>query len=85
MRDLVAQRLFALILCHEDVNDHDTLRADRWLALALGHADVTGTDSPVLVGPRPPLAGSSTLNELDLGTPEVAGNDRYKQIAVDAD
>ena len=35
VRQLVAQRLFGLLLGYEDVNDHDQLRADsvrRWLS-----------------------------------------------------
>ncbi|WP_419628959.1 transposase, partial [Thiolapillus sp.] len=30
-----------------------------------------------------PLAASSTLNRLELGTPESASSDRYKRIAAD--
>ena len=30
-----------------------------------------------------PLAGSSTLNRLELGTPEQAPQDRYKRIVAD--
>jgi len=32
-----------------------------------------------------PLAGSNTLNRLELGTPEAAPEDRYKKIAADPD
>jgi len=32
-----------------------------------------------------PLAGSSTLNRLELSTPETAPDDRYKKIAADPD
>ncbi len=33
---------------------------------------------------RLPLAASSTLNRLELGTPESASSDRYKRIAADS-
>ena len=85
VRDLVAQRLFALVLGYEDVNDHDTLRADSLLALALGRADLTGQSRERERDRGHPLAGSSTLNRLELGTPERAGEDRYKRIVADAD
>ena len=85
VRDLVAQRVFALTLGYEDVNDHDTLRADSLLALALGRADVTGQSRARERDRGCPLAGSSTLNRLELGTPEQAGKDRYKRIVADAD
>ena len=39
MRQLVSQRLFGLLLGYEDVNDHDQLRADSVLALAVGRPD----------------------------------------------
>ena len=39
MRQLVAQRLFGLLPGYEDVNDHDQLRADSVLALAVGRPD----------------------------------------------
>ncbi|WP_419584771.1 transposase, partial [Thiolapillus sp.] len=32
-----------------------------------------------------PLAASSTLNRLELGTPESASSDRYKRIAADSE
>ena len=40
MRQLVAQRLFGLVLGYEDLNDHDELRDDSLLALA--GDDLTG-------------------------------------------
>ena len=85
VRDLVAQRVFALVLGYEDVNDHDTLRGDSLLALALGRADLTGQSCARERDRGHPLAGSSTLNRLELGTPERAGEDRYKRIVADAD
>ena len=81
--DLIAQRLYGLVLGYEDVNDHDTLRDDSLLALALGCADVTGQSRLRERDRGHPLAGSSTLNRLELGTPEQAEKDRYKRIVAD--
>ena len=40
--DLIAQRVFALVLGYEDLNDHGTLRRDSLLALLAGRKDLTG-------------------------------------------
>lgn len=42
--DLLAQRIYALALGYEDLNDHDTLRNDPLLAVMVGKADPTGND-----------------------------------------
>ena len=83
VQDLVAQRLYGLALGYEDLNDHDSLRDDRLLALALGRRDVTGADRVRARDRGHPLAGSSTLNRLELGRPEQVGEDRYKRIVAD--
>src|SRR3972149_7276991 len=43
--ELLAQRVFALALGYEDLNDHDALRYDPLLAVLVGKADPTGEDS----------------------------------------
>ena len=83
LRDLVAQRLFGLVLGYEDVNDHDSLRDDSLLALALGRRDLTGEQRSRARDQGHPLAGSSTLNRLELGQPGQAVEDRYKRIVAD--
>ncbi|MFX3658376.1 MAG: IS1380 family transposase [bacterium] len=80
---LVAQRVYGLALGYEDLNDHDTLRADSVLALLVGKRDLTGEDRERERDKGNPLAGSSTLNRLELTTPESAKSDRYKKIAAD--
>ena len=40
--DLISQRVFGLALGYEDLNDHDELRSDPMLAVALGKDDVKG-------------------------------------------
>lgn len=62
---MVSQRVFALALGYEDLNDHEQLRQDPVLKLLAG-ADLA-----------PALAGKSTLNRLELGT---GANTRYKKI-----
>ena len=82
---LVAQRVYGVALGYEDLNDHDVLRDDSTLAVLVGKRDVLGTKRVRERDRGRPLAGSSTLNRLELGTAEAAGNDRYKRIAVDCE
>ena len=81
--ELVAQRVYGLALGYEDLNDHDALRGDSLLALLVGKADPTGEKRPRERDRGYPLAGSSTLNRLELGGPEDAAGDRYRRIAAD--
>ncbi len=82
---LVAQRIFALALGYEDLNDHDRLRDDPALALACGNDDVEGEDRVRERDRGHVLAASSTLNRLELSLPDEAGTDRYKKIVADHD
>jgi len=81
--DLVAQRIYGLALGYEDLNDHDVLRSDSTLALLVGKRDVTGADRDRARDRGHALAGSSTLNRLELSTMESAGAHRYKRVAAD--
>ena len=83
--ELVAQRVYGIALGHEDLNDHDALRGDSLLALLVGKADPTGEKRARERDRGYPLAGSSTLNRLELGGPEEAAGDRYRRIAADAE
>jgi len=47
LRELVAQRLYALCCGYEDLNDHDRLRHDALMQTAVGTVDVLGS-SPTL-------------------------------------
>ena len=80
---LLAQRIYGLALGYEDLNDHDTLRADSLLALLVGKADLTGEARRRTRDQGYPLAGSSTLNRLALGTPAEAPGHRYQKIVAD--
>jgi hypothetical protein len=78
--DLVAQRVYALALGYEDLNDHDDLRRDPLLATVVGKRDPTGKTRRHLRDRGQALAGKSTLNRLEL-TPIGADQDsRYKKI-----
>jgi Transposase DDE domain group 1 len=80
--DLLKQRVFGLCLGYEDLNDHDRLRLDPLLAVAVGKADPFGTDRTDPADRGKPLAGKSTLNRLEL-TPVGADEDsRYKKTVA---
>src|SRR5512142_162918 len=80
LEHLVAQRLYALALGYEDLNDHDDLRHDPLLATVVGKKDPTGQDRRRKRDQGKALAGKSTLNRLEL-TPVGADEDsRYKKI-----
>jgi len=83
VEELLRQRIFALGLGYEDLNDHDELRLDPLLASLVGKADPTGADRRLERDRGKPLAGKSTLNRLEWGLAGEAEDDRYRRIAID--
>lgn len=83
VEELVAQRLYALALGYEDLNDHEELRHDPLLAVLVEKADPQGEDRRRERDQGQPLAGKSTLNRLELTGAEVKEDERYKKIALD--
>ncbi len=80
LEHLIAQRIYALALGYEDLNDHDDLRYDPLLAAVVGKLDPTGKSRQRPRDRGKALAGKSTLNRLEL-TPVAADKDsRYKKI-----
>ena len=76
VRTLVAQRVTAIALGYEDVEDHDTLRHDPVLSLLSERLTPKRSDCA-------PLAGKSTLNRLEHAPPGVPT--RYHRIGHDGD
>jgi hypothetical protein len=77
--DLVLQRVFGLALGYEDLNDHDQLRCDPMLAVALSKDDVKGQQRRRKQDRGKALAGKSTLNRLELTAPDYDGRPRQKE------
>ena len=77
--DLIAQRVFGLALGYEDLNDHDELRGDPMLAVALAKDDVKGQQRRRAQDRGKALAGKSTLNRLELTAPDYDGNPHQKE------
>ena len=80
---LIGQRVFGLVLGYEDLNDHDRLRDDSVVPLALGRQDVTSEGHKRERDLGRPLAGLSTLNRLELGKQNDAKGYRYEKIMAD--
>ena len=81
--DLVAQRVLALAQGYEDLNDHDTLRNDPALAVAVGKQDVSGNERKRERDRGHALASKSTLNRLERSMSGVSSNKRYHRFAID--
>jgi hypothetical protein len=81
--DLLKQRIFALCLGYEDLNDHDWLRQDALLATVVGKADPEGNDRQNPRDRGKALAGKSTLNRLELTPVGANPGHRYKKVSAD--
>ena len=73
VEQMVSQRVLAIALGYEDVNDHFHLRQDSLLAALAGKLDPKGQA----------LAAPATIHRLELSHPELASNDRYCRIGLD--
>jgi hypothetical protein len=83
VEELIAQRIYALALGYEDLNDHDELRNDPLLAVMVGKKDVTGRNRIRKRDKGKALAGKSTLNRLELTPVRANKSSRYKKITAD--
>ena len=83
--ELVRQRVYGLALGHEDLNDHDLLRADPLLAVLCGKADVEGRERRRDKDQGKAGAGKSTLNRLELTPADADPKARYKKIVLDTE
>ena len=72
-RQMASQRVLALALGYEDLNDHDELRHDPLLTSAVGKRERVGDT----------LASSVTLGRIENAAPGLARDDRYCRIHLD--
>jgi hypothetical protein len=72
--ELLAQRIYALALGYEDLNDHEELRHDPLLGVLAGKREL-----------EEPLAGKSTLNRLELTPASEPESQRYHKISYSAE
>jgi hypothetical protein len=73
LAEMIAQRVYALALGYEDLNDHEQLRHDPLLGLLAGKREL---DSP--------LAGKSTLNRLELSRADESAS-RYHKVSYSSE
>lgn len=83
VEELVAQRVYALALGYEDLNDHDQLRRDPLLAVWAEKRDPTGESRARERDQGKAGAGKSTLNRLELTGSVVSEEERYKKIVLE--
>lgn len=82
VEEMLRQRVYGLGLGYEDLVDHDDLRRDPLLASLVGKRDIKGATRRERERGKG-LAGSRTLNRLELSVPETAAADRYRRIGLD--
>lgn len=83
VEELLRQRIGALALGYEDLNDHDRLRLDPLHALMAGKSDVLAEHRHDEADGGKALAGHATLNRLELAA--QGGDGRYKKILARPD
>jgi len=74
LSEMLAQRIYALALGYEDLNDHEELRRDPLLGVLAGQREL-----------EEPLAGKSTLNRLELTPAGEPHTERYHKITYSAE
>jgi hypothetical protein len=80
LEHLIAQRVYALALGYEDLNDHDDLRHDPLLATVVGKMDPKGESRRRRSDRGKALAGKSTLNRIALTPAGADAGHRYKKV-----
>ena len=85
LEQLLRQRVYALALGYEDLNDHDRLCTDPLLASLCGKKDPLGQDRARAKDKGKALGGKSTLNRLELTPAQADASARYKKIVASAE
>ena len=80
--ELVAQRVYGLVLGYEDLNDHDDLRHDPLLAAACGKKDATGEHRRREQDRGKALAAKNTFSRLELTEEGATKKERYKKVEL---
>ena len=75
VQELLGQRILGIALGYEDLNDHDDLRYDPTLAMAVGKLDPLGNTRKRARDRGRALAGHATLNRLETA-PSTLDSDR---------
>ncbi len=79
---LASQRVLAIALGYEDVNDHDRLRLDPLLTSVVEKIDPKGTSRKRPADAGLALASPAPLHRLELSHPGIAADNRYNRIGL---
>lgn len=85
LKTLISQRVYAIALGYEDLNDHDSLRHDVVMGVLCEKSDPTGSERVRKRDQGKAIAGKSTLNRLELTPEDADEKSRYKKIVADGE
>lgn len=80
VEQLIRQRIYGLALGYEDLNDHNELRHDPLLGVAVGNSDPQGSSRKRERDRGLSLASHCTLNRLELTPATLNPKNRYQKI-----
>jgi hypothetical protein len=83
VEELIKQRVYAIALGYEDLNDHDRLRHDVVMGVLCEKSDPSGSDRVRERDQGKGVAGKSTLNRLELTPAGANEHSRYKKIVAE--
>src|SRR5262249_5414455 len=84
VRELIAQRVYGLVLGYEDLNDHESLSGDPVLSRVIGKQDPEGRERPGK-GRGKGLASASPLGRVERPPAEANETSRYEKVVCDFD
>lgn len=85
VRELIAQRVYGLVLGYEDLNDHDTLSRDPLLATVVGKQDPQGEHRRSNKDRGVGAASASTLGRVERSKEDADFTSRYEKVVCDFD
>lgn len=85
VRELIAQRVYGLVLGYEDLNDHETLSRDPLLAAVVGKADPEGQRRRCPKDLGVGAASASTLGRVERTKAWASRESRYEKVVCDFD
>lgn len=85
VKELIRQRVYALVLGYEDVNDHELLSRDPLLATVIGKRDPQGNNRRSSKHRGVAAASASTLSRIDRTAEDANSKSRYEKVVCDFD
>ena len=85
VRELIAQRVYGLVLGYEDLSDHEQLSRDPLFAAMVGKVDLEGRDRARTRDVGKALASPSTLGRIERTKETANDKTRYEKVLCDFD